>query len=611
MNGLLLDTTPKSKDIPVNIKNISDIDMENEEIEGKVFQDLMQDLLHDIPEDKEKTFLMGKILDLPSDIEKKENIKSSFSDKQLFTDHQIDSVSMENLVSIASFLKNNPGEPLDFPTDSQALKISLLDVKVQNDFKSAKNIQDLLQIAEKNGIKVKNFEFFKEERSLTPSTKQSIQKLNSAEIFKFIEQDKNILSDKNINTTSKRNHTSSKKASLEHNVLTKLLSSKQTSTNIQIKENNSFTMQKQSKDKSNHLNVKKVFNEAKIQTTSSIDDKSIKISNETSSFTTQKIRPIQKDTPQNNQKAVIEKNTQKSITNIKVTAQSQKTLSPSIEPSQNNEIKSLPKTHEKAIQSINSVLTASAQSQATIETKINEPVFNIKQHTPKIITKPHIQKETNAVSTKQPEIIPPQQNSFKESTLTLQKEHMSTKTETEKETSANLSKTKIDNNFSKVAENETTSSLEKSTVSHETNKPDTIQPKHTTKTHDTQKTFHNFAQEFKEKVESYKPPLMKIKMQLSPKNLGDVDVTLINRGNNLHVNINSTPNTIAIFTQNQTEFKNALVNMGFTGLQMNFGESKEQDRGQQGYKSGKTTKNLPTDEEQELNSFEIIVPRYI
>jgi len=84
---------------------------------------------------------------------------------------------------------------------------------------------------------------------------------------------------------------------------------------------------------------------------------------------------------------------------------------------------------------------------------------------------------------------------------------------------------------------------------------------------------------------------MKIKMQLSPKNLGDVDVTLINRGNNLHVNINSTPNTIAIFTQNQTEFKNALVNMGFTGLQMNFGESKEQERGQQNYKTHKSNIN--------------------
>ena len=133
------------------------------------------------------------------------------------------------------------------------------------------------------------------------------------------------------------------------------------------------------------------------------------------------------------------------------------------------------------------------------------------------------------------------------------------------------------------------------------------------KSHETpelKKTFHTFAQEFKEKVESYKPPLMKIKMQLNPGNLGDVDVTLINRGNNLHVNINSTPNTLALFIQNQAEFKNSLVNMGFTGLQMNFGENKDGQRGQN-HKENNKNNHEHDDNNQEKDGFEMIVPRYV
>ncbi len=155
-------------------------------------------------------------------------------------------------------------------------------------------------------------------------------------------------------------------------------------------------------------------------------------------------------------------------------------------------------------------------------------------------------------------------------------------------------------------------SEEHTPVSHETKTAQTEHlHKHKTEQTDLKRTFNTFAQEFKEKVESYKPPLMKIKMQLSPGNLGDVDVTLINRGNNLHVNIQSNPNTIAIFTQSQAEFKNALVNMGFTGLQMQFGEHREGNRGQQ--QRGQNGKNHDTltEEQTEMDGFELIVPRYI
>jgi deoxyribodipyrimidine photolyase len=146
------------------------------------------------------------------------------------------------------------------------------------------------------------------------------------------------------------------------------------------------------------------------------------------------------------------------------------------------------------------------------------------------------------------------------------------------------------------------------TVSHETKSHQTTSIKN--EHNDIKKTFNTFAQEFKEKVESYKPPLMKIKMQLSPEKLGDVDITLINRGNNLHVNINSSPSTIALFAQNQTEFKNSLVNMGFTGLQMNFGENRDNQRGQQ-HKNENKQSRPDTEEANEIDGFEMTVPQYI
>lgn len=37
-----------------------------------------------------------------------------------------------------------------------------------------------------------------------------------------------------------------------------------------------------------------------------------------------------------------------------------------------------------------------------------------------------------------------------------------------------------------------------------------------------------------------------------------------------------------LFVQNQAEFKNSLVNMGFTGLEMNFSDQSKKDRQQQG-----------------------------
>ncbi len=122
-------------------------------------------------------------------------------------------------------------------------------------------------------------------------------------------------------------------------------------------------------------------------------------------------------------------------------------------------------------------------------------------------------------------------------------------------------------------------------------------------------TLNTFAQDFKEKVESYKPPVMKVQMALNPKNLGEMEVTILNRGNNLHINITSNATAMNLFVQNQAEFKNSLVNMGFTNLEMNFSDQK-QGGDERKNKSNQNPHNTEEIEEEE-KVLEIKLPYYV
>jgi len=135
----------------------------------------------------------------------------------------------------------------------------------------------------------------------------------------------------------------------------------------------------------------------------------------------------------------------------------------------------------------------------------------------------------------------------------------------------------------------------------------------TNKSTPVKETFSQFATDLKERIEAYKPPLMKVELSLNPKNLGDVDVTLLTRGNNLHVNISSTTNTMSLFTQNQNDVKDALINMGFTNLEMNFSDQRQSNQNQQNQKQSSGNLNEFTTEPTEENTaqLEIVIPQYV
>ena len=613
MNGLLLASSPESKDIKFNSKKIADTEDELLASESKFFQNLMEKLLHEMPDSKNKDFLIAKILDLPEDFAKKEEIRSSFSNEKLFTDHQIDKVSIESMIEIASFLKTHPQEQavMHFPTDSKALQTSLLDLNVQQEFKNARTISDLLKIAEKNGIEVKNFTFFKEEAALDTQSKEMVKKINSEEIFKLMEgqsakQSKAVLQNNLIPSETQK----------EPDVLKHMLSGAERKT--QAKES-AFTPGKLPADhKSNTAAaVENISPEEpqKVKHTDKTDHKNtvstqtlISQHAETKELQTDKNIPSRMQTQQTNREDAERNSGKISIaTEPKVAkAVTEQTLSRHHEDKttrtktpdtqmgvhKNNvskkhtdkaQMTSVDKTVQQHIaantpvKNENPVKTTEVKTKRETDVKIVNPLFS---ENAKNISQPNMKQESVSIQKQ-----PAEDRNFSEMLKS--------------ESGKNISET----------EQSDTNHVEKTIVSHET-KTQQLQQNKIQQHTDFKKTFNSFAREFKEQVESYKAPLMKIKMQLNPGNLGDVDVTLISRGNNLQVNINSNPATIAIFAQNQTEFKNALINMGFSGLQMNFGENKDSGRGQQHRESNRQTRY--TEEElQEKDGFEMIVPRYV
>ena len=127
----------------------------------------------------------------------------------------------------------------------------------------------------------------------------------------------------------------------------------------------------------------------------------------------------------------------------------------------------------------------------------------------------------------------------------------------------------------------------------------------------TRETLSYFSQDLKEQMQQFKAPITRLNITLNPSNLGEVEITLIQRGNNLHINFNSNPNTMNLFIQNQAEFKNSLVNMGFTGLEMNFSDQGKKEQREQNHKSKHSYKfEESTSQSISSSPLELILAKY-
>ncbi|MCQ2855053.1 flagellar hook-length control protein FliK [Helicobacter pylori] len=139
------------------------------------------------------------------------------------------------------------------------------------------------------------------------------------------------------------------------------------------------------------------------------------------------------------------------------------------------------------------------------------------------------------------------------------------KEEKTQEISDNKEKAKETNNGTQSAQN--------TQASDKTSDNKSIAPKETIK---------HFTQQLKQEIQEYKPPMSKISMDLFPKELGKVEVTIQKVGKNLKVSVISHNNSLQTFLDNQQDLKNSLNALGFEGVDLSFSQdsSKEQPKEQ-------------------------------
>jgi len=124
-------------------------------------------------------------------------------------------------------------------------------------------------------------------------------------------------------------------------------------------------------------------------------------------------------------------------------------------------------------------------------------------------------------------------------------------------------------------------------------------------------------------IEDYKSPFTRVKVQLNPQRLGEVDLTIVQRGKNLHVNISSNVTAVNTLAANAGELKVQLNNSGINNATLNFNNSSQNsdtNAGQQQNQQNRQDEKHSHEEyralgelenEETLSSLEIIVPHYI
>lgn len=137
------------------------------------------------------------------------------------------------------------------------------------------------------------------------------------------------------------------------------------------------------------------------------------------------------------------------------------------------------------------------------------------------------------------------------------------KEEKAKEASDNKEKTKESTNSAQNAQN--------TQASDKASENKSAAPKETIK---------HFTQQLKQEIQEYKPPMSRISMDLFPKELGKVEVTIQKVGKNLKVSVISHNNSLQTFLDNQQDLKNSLNALGFEGVDLSFSQdsSKEQPK---------------------------------
>ncbi len=120
-------------------------------------------------------------------------------------------------------------------------------------------------------------------------------------------------------------------------------------------------------------------------------------------------------------------------------------------------------------------------------------------------------------------------------------------------------------------------------------------------------------------IEDYKSPFTRVKVQLNPQKLGEIDLTIVQRGKNLHISLSSNSAAINTLSLNANELRAQLSNNGIHNTSLNFsnnsqGENQNHQQNRQNEQREATQEySFFENEEQNeeiLSSLEILVPNY-
>lgn len=132
-------------------------------------------------------------------------------------------------------------------------------------------------------------------------------------------------------------------------------------------------------------------------------------------------------------------------------------------------------------------------------------------------------------------------------------------------------------------------------------------------------TIHSFVSQFEQEVKKFKPPMSRISLELSPKEIGDIELTITQQGKNIHINVISNPQALNLFANNQVDLRQGLINAGFEGVNLSFssnaggnggnsggkGRGQHQESSQNPLNEYEEAHNAPT-----YSAMEITIPQY-
>ncbi|MDD3324048.1 MAG: flagellar hook-length control protein FliK [Sulfurospirillaceae bacterium] len=448
-----------------------------------------------------------------------------------------------------------------FPSFSNKLEAIINDKAILKEFSEAKNIGDLLNLSKKYDLGLEKISVTKEE---VKNLKADFPELEKDNFFEPFEKTISKQKDKPVTLSSINPLEAQTKTTKEPtpSILQNLMSKEETKEQAQIKEMSTLSKETQE--------VKKTIITEKIDAKNINEVEEIKIEK---TEIKESIKKVEVSQTQTKTPLHVEMSTQKAVVggkeDAKVTTEDKK-IKVEVESTKNSEPKIAEKAEElKPTTRTNEVKIEASQTQKGLAETILQTIKSEKLESQKSL---HV--ETQALNAEQ---------------------RASTKETQTQEVVENKELFPEIKNDTKLTQKSDVSTL-KQTISN------------------AKESLSQFANDLREKIEAYKPPIMKVELSLNPKSLGDVDVTILTRGNNLHVNITSNTNTMTLFNQNQAEFKNSLVNMGFTNLEMNFSDQKHNENQHQNSQTRHGVFEEFGEEEslkESLSTIELVLPKYV